>query len=391
MTKAHSAEVLPTATKQTKEKVGEVETRSFVLLATQNDLEFVEAIPMNRSLHGISTGEWDGYELLEEIGHGGMGVVYKARQKSLGRIVAIKVIRSDHVPQPSELERFDREILAAARLDHPGIVSVYDAGKHEGWPFYVMAYVPGSTLANRIKESPFSPPEATRIGHKIVESIAYAHRQGVIHRDLKPANVLMDDEDRPRITDFGLAKVMGPGVKLTASGVVLGSLPFIAPEQTKGRSELIGPASDVYALGAIMYTMLVGSPPFSDTDPVTLVRRITRDNPPAIRSLRPDVSPALESIIHRCLAKNPNERFATADELATALEQLLNPNQPPVAPSAIRQEKIPVVSGYRDITVSVTDDQQAIHQSNRFPHSAIIAFVATLAICLVAALVWMMV
>jgi serine/threonine protein kinase len=302
------------------------ETTSFVGADPQKPID------KRKSLHGISTGEWDSYELLEEIGHGGMGVVFQARQKRLGRIVAIKVIRTDHAPQQAELERFEREIMVAARLDHPGIVAVYDAGKHEGWPFYVMAYVPGSTLSARIKNGALSIRDTARLAHQLADAMGYAHRQGVVHRDLKPANILLGDNDRPRITDFGLAK-LSSSIRLTASGIVMGSLPYLAPEQALGRNGLIGPATDVYALGIIMYTMLAGKPPFNDEDPMQLLKRITTEVPAKITTLRPDVPPLLARIMDHCLAKAPQDRFASGNELAAALAAYLDGQQDFASPA----------------------------------------------------------
>jgi serine/threonine protein kinase len=297
----------------------DVPTASFVRIPANSVSELRQVAGHRRTVQVISSPSGDTYELLDELGRGGMGIVYKARQKSLNRIVAIKLIRTDHVAHPHEIERFERETVAAARLDHPGIVSVYDAGTHEGWPFYVMAYVEGVTLAKRIAESRLTPCFAARVAEQLAATMAYVHQQGVVHRDLKPSNVLLDTDHRPYITDFGLAKLLGPATKLTASGVVVGSLPYIAPEQALGRSDRIGPATDIYAIGATLFTMLAGEPPFSGKDAFTIMKRVVHQPPKAIRSLRADVPAKLEAIVERCLAKDPKRRFASAGELAKEL------------------------------------------------------------------------
>ncbi|MGE3776640.1 MAG: serine/threonine-protein kinase, partial [Pirellulaceae bacterium] len=233
--------------------------------------------------------EIEGYELLEEIGRGGMGIVFKARQIRLGRIVALKLIRPDHTPREEEIKRFEREAAAAAQLDHPGIVSVFDAGKHEGWPFYAMSYVAGCSLAEKLEDGPLAPRQAAEIARQIAQAMGCAHRQGIVHRDLKPANVLIDEQGRARITDFGLAKLLDAAARLTASGMVIGSFPFMSPEQALGRNHLIGPATDIYSIGIILYAMLVGQPPFGGNDPVSVLDKVKYDMPRPVTALRSDV------------------------------------------------------------------------------------------------------
>jgi serine/threonine-protein kinase len=214
---------------------------------------------------------------LEEIGRGGMGVVYKARQMTLNRVVALKMILAGQLADETDVKRFHTEAEAAANLDHPGIVPIYEVGQHEGQHYFSMGYVEGQSLAARVAQGPLPPHEAAELVQAVAEAVQYAHEKGVIHRDLKPANILLARSDRihavkskspdesghyePKITDFGLAKRVAGDSGLTATGQVLGTPSFMPPEQAAGKLDLITPASDVYALGAIVYTLLTGRPP----------------------------------------------------------------------------------------------------------------------------------
>jgi serine/threonine-protein kinase len=191
-----------------------------------------------------------------------MGVVYKARQVSLNRIVALKMILAGQLASAADVLRFHTEAEAAANLDHPGIVPIHEVGVHEQQHYFSMGYVAGPSLAQKVAAGPLPAKEAAEMVHQVTEAVAYAHGQGVIHRDLKPANVLLDKNSRPRITDFGLAKKVGGGGELTATGQVLGTPSYMPPEQAAGKQEQIKETADVYALGAILYTLLTGRPPF---------------------------------------------------------------------------------------------------------------------------------
>ena len=208
------------------------------------------------------------YELLEEIARGGMGVVYKARQISLNRIVALKMILAGQLACDEDVKRFHAEAEAAANLDHGGIVPIYEVGEHDGQHYFSMGYVEGPTLADKLREGPLSPHEAARLTRSVSESVAFAHQHGVIHRDLKPANVLLDPDGHPRVTDFGLAKRVAGDSNLTATGQVLGTPSYMSPEQAAGKTALVGPLSDVYSVGAILYELLTGKPPFRAATPV---------------------------------------------------------------------------------------------------------------------------
>src|SRR5208283_5367477 len=204
------------------------------------------------------------YELLEEIARGGMGMVWKARQSNLNRDVALKMIRAGALASPDEVARFLREAEAAANLQHPNIVAIHEVGEH----YFSMDLVQGRDLEALVKDGPLAPQRAARYVKIIAEAIHFAHQRGTLHRDLKPQNVLIDAADQPRITDFGLAKIMKDDSQLTQSGVVMGSPSYMPPEQAAGRHGDIGPASDVYSLGAMLYELLTGQPPFRGSTPM---------------------------------------------------------------------------------------------------------------------------
>lgn len=273
------------------------------------------------------------YELLEELGRGGMGVVYKARQRSLARLVAVKMLlRGEHASE-IDLVRFRAEAESAAHLDHPNITPVYEVGTFEGQPFFSMKYVDGITLSQRLAEGPLSPREAAELLLPVCRAIAAAHRRGVLHRDLKPSNILIDREGQPHVSDFGLAKrstsVSGPvnsrpaSSHLTFSGAILGTPSYMAPEQAAARRGEIGPASDVYSLGTILYHMLTGRPPFQAASPVDTVLMVLEQDPLPPRLLNPKADRDLEMIALKCLQKPQDLRYQTADELADDLQAYL--------------------------------------------------------------------
>jgi len=263
------------------------------------------------------------YELIEELGRGGMGVVYRARQLSLPREVAIKMMRLDRLDSATDRERFRAEAEAIARLDHPGIVPVYEVGEVDGQPYFSMKYVRGRTLADRLQEGPLAPREAARILAGVARAIDAAHRCGVLHRDLKPSNILLDENGEPLVTDFGLAKLLSGSVDLTHSGAILGTPAYVAPEQAAGGRGENGPASDVYSLGSILYHMLTGRPPFQAAEVVDVLLMVLEQDPVPPRVLNPLVDRDLEMITLRCLQKPPDLRYASAASLADDLEAYL--------------------------------------------------------------------
>jgi serine/threonine protein kinase/Flp pilus assembly protein TadD len=264
-----------------------------------------------------------GYEILDEIAHGGMGVVYRARQRSLDRIVAVKVILAAAEPGSTEFKRFQTEAGAAARLDHPHIVPVYDFGLETGRPFIAMGHVAGESLATRLKRLGSMPPrDAAEIVLKVAEAIEYAHRHGIIHRDLKPGNILIGPNGQPNVTDFGLAKCLDSAHSLTGTGQVLGTPAYMAPEQAAGDRE-VGPTADVYSLGATLFALLTGRPPFEAASVPELLVKISEEVPPSPSQLRAGVPRDLEIICLRCLEREPTERYSSAADLSECLGRFL--------------------------------------------------------------------
>ena len=259
------------------------------------------------------------YELLEEIARGGMGVVFKARQVSLDRIVALKMIRGGQLDRAELIQRFHTEAQAAARLQHPNIVAIHEVGQVESQHFYSMDYVAGRSLTQIAREKPLPPKTAARYLQKIAEAIHYAHQRGILHRDLKPSNVLIDQDDEPRVTDFGLAKVMSGESELTMTGTVMGTPSYMPPEQARGHVHEITVRSEVYALGAILYDILCGRPPFRGDTALETLRQVLEMEPVMPRVLNPRVPRDLETIVLKCLQKESPRRYASAHELAGEL------------------------------------------------------------------------
>ncbi|HEV3446503.1 MAG TPA: serine/threonine-protein kinase, partial [Gemmataceae bacterium] len=256
------------------------------------------------------------YELLEEIARGGMGVVYKARQKRLNRIVAVKMILAGQLADQHDVQRFLTEAAAAAGLDHPGIVPVYESGEIDGHHFFSMSFVDGHSLAAVLRAGPLAPACAADIIAQVADAVEYAHNCGVIHRDLKPGNILIDRNGHPRVTDFGLAKRLVDDKKLTLTGQTLGTPSYMAPEQAAGRVREIGPASDIYALGAVLYAALTGRPPFQAATLVDTILQVLKQDPPAPRSINPDIPRDLEAICLKCLEKQASRRYTSAADLS---------------------------------------------------------------------------
>ena len=278
----------------------------------------------------------DDYELLEELGRGGMGVVFKARQISLGRTVAVKMILRGPWASATDFTRFRMEAESAARLSHPHIVPVYEVGEYDQQPFFSMQYVEGTTLADRLRNGPIPPREAAQLLVPICRAVAEAHAQGVLHRDLKPSNILIDHEQRPYVGDFGLAKLFeadpaatesesgdAQHTGLTHSGAILGTPSYMAPEQASRHHGDLGPACDVYSLGAVLYAMLTGRAPFEAKSPVDVVMMVLEQDPPLPRQLNPQADADLEMIALKCLQKPIDLRYRSAAALADDLEAYL--------------------------------------------------------------------
>jgi len=263
------------------------------------------------------------FELLEEIGRGGMGVVYKARQASLDRTVALKMILRGTLASTEDLARFRAEAEAAAQLSHEGIVPVYEVGQHDGHSFFSMQLIEGDTLSQRLAAGPLPPRAAAAILLRVSRAIHAAHDAGVLHRDVKPSNILIDKDGRPHVTDFGLAKRVEGQESLTRTGAVLGTPSYLAPEQAIGARGVLGPATDVYGLGAVLYQMLTGRPPFQAATPLETVMLVVEQEVVPPRLLNPRADRDLELIALQCLQKPPELRYASAASLADDLQAYL--------------------------------------------------------------------
>jgi hypothetical protein len=263
------------------------------------------------------------YELIEELGRGGMGVVFRARQISLSREVAVKMILRGRLASESDLQRFLAEAAATARLEHPNIVPVYEVGDVDGRPFFSMQLVEGETLAQRVADSPLPQRQSAEIVATIARAIGFAHQRGVLHRDVKPSNILISPDGTPMITDFGLAKRVDVEADLTRSGMLVGTPAYMSPEQAGGRGNLVGPGSDIYSLGCVLYFALTGRGPFVAESPMEMVMQVIEQDPTPPRTLRENLDRDLEMIVVRCLQKPIDLRYQTAAALADDLDAYL--------------------------------------------------------------------
>jgi len=287
----------------------------------------------------LTASAFGDYELLEKVGEGGMGVVFKARQKSLDRIVAVKMLRLGPHAAPEFVKRFRAEAIAAGSLQHPNIVAIHEVGSHQGQHFFVMDYVQGQSLARLVGNRPLPARAAAQYVRTIAEAVHYAHERGILHRDLKPTNVLVDAKHQVRVMDFGLARRLEGDSELTLTGQVLGSPHYMPPEQAAGKRGRVSRRTDVYGLGAILYHLLTGRPPFVGEELADMLQHVLNSEPVAPRLLNPAVPRDLETICLKCLEKEPARRYATAAAVADELGRYLQ-DQPIAARPVGRVEKL---------------------------------------------------
>jgi len=271
-------------------------------------------------------GDWPdlpGFQIIEPIGRGGVGRVYKARQFKLNRIVALKMLLAGAQAGAKAVARFRTEAEAVARLQHPYIVQIFDIIEHENQLFLSLEYVGGGNLAKKIAGQPQPIREAAECIRTLALAVQFAHERGIVHRDLKPGNILLTEDGIPKITDFGLAKRMDDDASHTKTGTVLGTPDYMAPEQAEGRTHDIGPATDIYALGIILYELLIGLPPFRGEAMVHVLDAVRFQVPASPRRLRPEIPRDLDTICMHCLEKEPAQRYASAEALADDLERFI--------------------------------------------------------------------
>jgi serine/threonine-protein kinase len=283
-------------------------------------LEATGAVDSNGHTELLTVRYFGDYELLEEIARGGMGIVYKARQISLNRMVALKMILAGSFASSRDIQRFRTEAEAAANLDHPHIVPIHEVGEHDGKQYYSMKFVEGTSLSGHVRSDPRKEAEGMVA---VIRAVHHAHQRGVLHRDLKPSNVLVDSQGKRLVTDFGLAKrLTTSGGSFTETGQVLGTPRYMAPEQAAGRKDLTV-AADIYSLGAILYERLTGQTPFTGDDALTLLRQARESAPPRPSTIQAGFDRDLETIVLKCLEKEPGRRYSSAEALADDLDRWL--------------------------------------------------------------------
>jgi tetratricopeptide (TPR) repeat protein len=270
---------------------------------------------------GREARDFGDYELLEVIGAGGMGVVFRARQKGLDREVAVKMIRGGDLAAQDDLRRFRLEAGACAQLDHPHIVPIYEVGEHQGYCYYVMKLIEGGSLEKRLHEFASDPRAAARLVASVARAVHHAHQRGLLHRDLKPSNILIDDDGRGHVADFGLVKRLGLQADVTQTGLIMGTPSYMAPEQAAGKRDAVTTATDVYGLGALLYTLLTGRPPFRGESILETIEQVCLREPDPPTSISGRVDRDLQTICLTCLRKEPNRRYASAAALADDLER----------------------------------------------------------------------
>jgi serine/threonine-protein kinase len=314
------------------------------------------------------------YEIRAELGRGGMATVYRAYDPRFEREVAIKVLPREMLHDPQFRTRFEREAKTIAMLEHPAIVPVYDFGEEDGQPYFVMRFMPGGSLADRLKQGPLTIQEVTRIFARLAPALDTAHAKGIIHRDLKPANILFDQYNEPYISDFGIAKLTESQASVTGSGII-GTPAYMSPEQAQG--EPIDGRSDIYGLGVILFEALTGQQPFVGDTPMSVVVKHITDPVPHILDVKPDLPAGIEKIVEKALAKDPNERFSTAQELLEALQAVARGEIPDVgkAPTATQMAMQKTVLAQKTAGATPPPQKPEQAQSPQAPRKGIKAWV----------------
>ena len=287
----------------------------------------------------LVTGDLFGtYELIEELGRGGMGIVFKARQLNLNRHVALKMILASHLASEEEVRRFTDEAKAAGSLRHPNVVGIHESGQISGQHYFTMDYVEGTSLSQLIQKGLPGFDEIATLLEKVARAVDYLHQNQIVHRDLKPANILIDSAGEPYVTDFGLAKMFHEDHERTSTGTIIGTPCYMSPEQAAGKVSEVGPPSDIYSLGAILYELLTARPPFKEENPLDTLVQVLEQDPPLPREFQKTIPVELEMICLKCLEKNPQLRYATGAELAEDLERYLKQEPVHARSIGIQQE-----------------------------------------------------
>ncbi|HJZ92804.1 MAG TPA: serine/threonine-protein kinase, partial [Gemmataceae bacterium] len=287
----------------------------------------LDSLQVESPVSGAIPGDFPvlpGYEIVDEVGRGGMGVVYRARQTSLDRWVAIKMIHAAAAGDPAARSRFRTEAEAVARLQHPNVIQIFEVGEYDGRPFLALEFLPGGSLHSGADSNVRPEREAAQLVEVVARAVHHAHQHGILHRDMKPANVLLTSDGTPKVTDFGLAKMVDRNGSLTQTEAVIGTPSYMAPEQAAGDAKRTGITADVYSLGALLYELLTGQAPFRGLSPLNTLEQVRTREPAPPRRLRNGVSPDLETICLRCLEKQPEGRYPTADALADDLARFLS-------------------------------------------------------------------
>lgn len=331
----------------------------------------------------------DRYELRERIGSGGMGTVWRAHDRTMGRYVAVKLLHEGLAADSTFGERFRAEARSAARLTHPHVVAVFDTGEQDGIPYIVMELVEGKSLHTVLADhGPLPVNEVARLGRAITGALAHAHGRGLIHRDMKPANVLLEDGSRePKVADFGIAKGLEDTAGLTRTGGLIGTAAYLSPEQVSGHPAT--PASDVYAVGCLLYACLVGEPPFEGGTAVAVAMRHLQDQVPPLRQRRPDVPEPFAGVVHRALEKDPSRRYANAQQMQEAIETTgLGAGPPTDLGAAATVQVMPAAAG-GTTPMSVRTSTQVIDRPAPPPSRAVRVLAAVSAALIAAAAVWL--